>query len=222
MILALDTATRFISLALHDGQAALAETTWQSRGMHTVELSPAAALLLQRAGTAPAGLKGVAVAIGPGSFTGLRIGLGFAKGICLAHGLPIFGVPTLDVLALAQPLRPEPMLAVLSAGRSRLAVGRYSNDGQRWIPDGPPEVKDWAAVIESLSGATYICGEIDARGAELLRKARGRAILAPPAVSLRRAGFLAELGWGRMREGDADDLDSLSPVYFGLGEASAA
>ncbi len=222
MLLALDTATRSISLALHDGQTVRAESTWQSRGMHTVELSPSVALLMQRVGISAAELGGVAVAIGPGSFTGLRIGLGFAKGLSLAHALPIFGVPTLDILAAAQPLRAEPMLAILPAGRSRLAVGRYTSDGRQWIADGPPELKEWGAVIDSLQGPTHICGEIDAKGHEALKKARGKVVLAPPAASLRRAGFLAELGWARLRDGRADDADTLAPVYLGLGEAAAA
>src|SRR5256885_646053 len=79
MLLALDTATRLISIALHDGAAVLAESTWQAGAYHTVELAPQVALLLRRGGVEPGQLRGVAVAIGLGSYTGLRIGLGFAK-----------------------------------------------------------------------------------------------------------------------------------------------
>ena len=92
MLLALDTATRNISLALHDGQAVLAEQTWRSAQHPTAELAPQVALLLLRAGLQPAGLQAVAVAIGPGSYTGLRIGLGLAKGLALAQAIPLVGV----------------------------------------------------------------------------------------------------------------------------------
>ena len=70
MLLAIDTATRLISLALHDGHTVAAESTWVSDNYHTTELAPQAALLLRRAGLDIARLHGVAVAIGPGSYTG--------------------------------------------------------------------------------------------------------------------------------------------------------
>ena len=113
MLLAIDTATRLISLALHDGQTVAAESTWQTDQYHTAELAPQAALLLRRAGVEPSQLQAMAVAIGPGSYTGLRIGLGFAKGLALAQGVPLVGVPTLDGLMRAQPQRAERALALL-------------------------------------------------------------------------------------------------------------
>src|SRR5690349_5628742 len=117
MLLAIDTATKQISLALHDGQTVAAETTWLSDNFHSTELAPQVALLLRRAGRDAAGLSGIAVAIGPGSYTGLRIGLGFAKGLALAQNLPLVGVPTLDGLMRAQPPHAGPALALLQAGR---------------------------------------------------------------------------------------------------------
>src|SRR5579859_1254317 len=130
MLLALDTATRFISIALHDGQAVAAEATWLAGAYHTVELAPQVALLLRRAGVEPGQLRGVAVAIGPGSYTGLRIGLGFAKGLSLANALRLVGVPTLDILMRAQPPRAERALALLQAGRGR-ARHRLAQPGPR-------------------------------------------------------------------------------------------
>src|SRR5512137_2087890 len=120
MFLAIDTATRQISLALHDGHSVVAEQSWRTADYHTVELAPQTALLLRRAGTDPARLAGVAVAIGPGSYTGLRIGLGLAKGLALAHDLPLCGVPTFDILMRAQPPWEGKMVAILQAGRRRI------------------------------------------------------------------------------------------------------
>jgi tRNA threonylcarbamoyladenosine biosynthesis protein TsaB len=228
MLLALDTATRLISIALHDGQALVAESTWQAGAYHTVELAPQVALMLRRAEVEPAQLRGVAVAIGPGSYTGLRIGLGFAKGLALAHALPLAGVPTLDSLMRAQPPRAERALALLQAGRGRVSAAAYQWRARtfRWEATGETRVLAWADLATELSGAqtpVYVVGEIDAAGAELLRPLRGRVLLASPAQSLRRAGYLAELGWERLRSAP-DDAVHLAPIYGGqpIGAAPAA
>ncbi len=225
MLLALDTATRLISIALHDGHSLVAEATWQAGAYHTVELAPQAALLLRRAGLQPGQLSGLAVAIGPGSYTGLRIGLGFAKGLALANQLPLVGVPTLEVLMRAQPPRAEQALALLGAGRGRVSAGPYQWRARpfRWEASGPVRVLDWASLADELSAATtpvYVVGEIDAAGYERLRPLRGRVVLATPAQGLRRAGFLAELGWERLRSGP-DDAGRLAPAYGGQPEGAA-
>lgn len=226
MLLAIDTATHLISLALHDGQSVAAESTWQSDHYHTVELAPQAALLLRRAGIEPSGLRAIAVAIGPGSYTGLRIGLGFAKGLALAQGLPLVGVPTLDGLMRAQPPRAERALALLQAGRGRVSAAPYRWDERRyrWEAAGPARVLEWPALAAELAaqdGPVYVAGEMDAAGAERLRALKGRVRLATAAQSLRRAGYLAEIGWERLRAG-ADDASRLAPIYGGQPAAAAA
>src|SRR5262245_34393950 len=170
VILALDSATRNVSIALHDGTAVVAEHTWHSRDNHTIELAPAVQRMLKQARVAPHGLGGIAVTTGPGSFTGLRIGLGLAKGLALAHRTPLFGVPTFDALAHAQPPRAEPMAAVLQAGRGRIAAGLYRYREGAWQADGPPRIADWAALAAETQEPTYFCGEIDLAGAEALRR----------------------------------------------------
>ena len=94
MILAIDTATDWMGLALHDGSSVLAEFGWRSRRTQTIELAPAVAQLWARTGVSAGDLSAIAVAIGPGSYTGLRVGLALAKGIALGQKLPLVGVPT--------------------------------------------------------------------------------------------------------------------------------
>jgi len=124
-LLAIDTSTRTVGISLYDGARVLHETVWTSLDHHTVELAPAVAQALSKSGLAIESLEAVAVATGPGSFTGLRIGIAMAKGLSLAQKIPVIGVPTLDVLACAQPHQELPLAAVLKAGRGRLAVGWY-------------------------------------------------------------------------------------------------
>ena len=138
MLLALDTSTRQTGVALYDDAQVLHETVWRSKRRHTVELIPAIEEALAMNGCTLDDLKAVAVATGPGSYTGLRIGLAVAKGLALGRHLPLIGIPTFDVLAYAQPLREDPMFAVLEAGRGRLAVAQYRVKKEAWKMKGEP------------------------------------------------------------------------------------
>jgi tRNA threonylcarbamoyladenosine biosynthesis protein TsaB len=221
MLLALDTSTRNISIALHDGAQVIAEHTWHSLDNHTIELAPAVQRMLKQARIALHTLAGVAVALGPGSFTGLRIGLGLAKGLALAHRTPLVGVPTLEALAHAQPPRPEPMVALLQAGRGRIALAVYRYREGGWHAEGAPRLSDWAALASDTLEPTYFCGEIDAAGAEALRRIKRRAIVPSPAFALRRAAYLAELAWVRLRANSSDAPETLAPLYLSYAEAAA-
>lgn len=213
VILAIDTATHAVGLALHDGAELIAEHHWVMRSFHTVQLAPEIAMILQRANCRVSSLSAVAVAQGPGSYTGLRIGLALAKGMALVHHLPIIAIPTLDILAYSQPARPQPMLAVTQVGRGRVAGLWYKWGLEQWKASGTPQVMSWDQLMEHIDTETYICGEIEKSAREKLREAP-LAILAPPAFSLRRPGFLAELGWERLRAGLVDDPRTLAPLYL--------
>ena len=220
MLLAIDTATRQISLALHDGASVVAESTWRSTNNHTVELAPNTALMLRRAGLEPGHLRGIAVALGPGSYTGLRIGLGLAKGLALAHTLPLLCVPTFEILMRAQSPREEHVIAAIYAGRGRISAQAYRWAKRGWTPAGETHVLDWAALAADIGEPTFICGEVDGAGIEQLRKLKAKVTLASPAQSLRRAGYLAEIGWERMRASPPlmDDPNTLAPIYGGQPE----
>lgn len=214
MLLALDTSTRSIGIALYDGAQVLNETIWVSQDFHTVELAPAVANTMQKSGVSVSELQALAVAIGPGSFTGLRIGLGLAKGIAFVHQLPIAGVPTLDILAVAQPLRQEPMLALLRAGRGRFAASRYIVADGSWQSEGTIEVMTIDEMANRIREPVYVCGELNQADRLYLSKNHDSVILASPAHSIRRPSYLAELGWRRLQSGQVDRADTLAPVYL--------
>src|SRR5512138_1031812 len=103
MLLAVDTSTAQVGLALYDGSQVVSEYAWRSSQRHTVELAPAVAELLARSSLTMDNVQALGVALGPGSFTSLRVGLSLVKGLALARHLPLVGIPTLDILAAAQP-----------------------------------------------------------------------------------------------------------------------
>jgi tRNA threonylcarbamoyladenosine biosynthesis protein TsaB len=213
MLLALDTATQLVGIALHDGQTILSECSWVGGRRQTAELAPEVALTLRRVDVTPRQLSAVAVAIGPGSFTGLRIGLAFAKGLALAHRIPLVGVPTLDVLAWGQPRRDEPMLALLRAGRGRVAGVWYKWKATGWQATTETEVMTWPELRDRLASPTYVCGELDEEGRGLLAN-HAQARLAPPALCVRRPGVLAEIAWHKLRSGWDTQPAEVVPVYL--------
>lgn len=203
-----------MSLALHDGHQIAYEATWRTANNHTVELTPAIQAALGHAGLAAPDLKGLAVAQGPGSFTGLRIGLGVAKGLAQSLGRPLVAIPSLDIIAAAVPSFDGALIAVLQAGRGRVCAGRYIWEADGWHADGEPVITGWPALIETVEGATLFAGEMDERARALLEEAGDPIRIASGAVALRRAGFLAELAWARIAAGEVEDAASITPIYL--------
>jgi tRNA threonylcarbamoyladenosine biosynthesis protein TsaB len=218
MLLALDTATKKIGIALYDGVEILHEAVWQSPFHHTTELSPAILESLQRARSSIDDVQAIGLTLGPGSYTGLRIGAAVAKGLAYANKLPLIAVSTFEVIAAAQPLVPEAQLAaVIEAGRGRFGVGWFQAGEERWETAAEPELLTPEELSKAIRTPTVICGELDGELRKLLGRKRKNALLASPAGSLRRPAYLAELAWERWQAGQTDDPAALSPVYLQTG-----
>jgi tRNA threonylcarbamoyladenosine biosynthesis protein TsaB len=218
VLLALDTSTRNIGIAIYDGIQVLCETIWTSHDYHTVELAPAVMATLTRAGVEIQHLKVLAVATGPGSYTGLRIGLALAKGIALARHLPIIGIPTLEIVAESVPVSPGLSLAaILQVGRGRLAVGWYFPTNGHWQLNPPVQIMDVIQLSRLIHEPTIICGELTEEQQHALARKYKNVILSSPAHSIRRPSLLAELAWKRWQVGDVDDPAILSPTYLSIG-----
>jgi tRNA threonylcarbamoyladenosine biosynthesis protein TsaB len=219
MLLAIDTATSKIGIALYDGVEVLHEAVWLSPYRHTVELAPAIEEALHRTSLSMDDLDAIGLAIGPGSYTGLRIGAAVAKGIALARNLALIAVPTFDILAVAFPPDPEVQLAaVLEAGRGRLAVGWYGVQDGSWLPAKDPDLYTLAELSKSIRTPTLVCGELDDELRKILGRKHKNVILASPAASLRRPAILAEIAWDRWQRGDINDPESVAPVYLQTSE----
>jgi tRNA threonylcarbamoyladenosine biosynthesis protein TsaB len=214
MLVAIDTSTGYSSLALHDGHQVRAEHTWEAPRRHTVELLPRLKNALDQLQIGVDHLSGVAVTQGPGSFTGLRVGMAVAKGLALARGLPLVGVPTLDVVAMAQGRDHRPLCAVLEAGRGRICAATYRWRDGEWHNHEGPRLTTWPSLVEEITSPTLFCGEVDSAGIDILTSLAESAVLLPAATRLRRAGFLAEVAWQRLNRGDIDDPATLVPLYL--------
>ena len=213
MLLAVDTSTAFVGLALYDGDRVLGEMIWATNQHHTSELSPALSGLLSRCGASMSSVNALGVAIGPGSFTSLRVGLSLVKGIALARNLPVMGVSTLDVIAMAQPLARHDLVAVIQAGRTRVAYGVYKTVRKQWQAEGPVRSGTLDEMLAGLESPFSIAGELTSDERRKISKIK-KMHLASPALCVRRPAALAELAWERWRKNDVDDLAALAPVYL--------
>ena len=217
MLLAVDTSTAQVGLALYDGAQVIGEYAWRSSQRHTVELAPAVFEMLKRCGLTMDDVRALGVALGPGSFTSLRVGLSLVKGFSLARDLPLIGISTLDILAAAQPLSKLPLLVAIQAGRSRLAAGWYKRSKDSWSAKGPPRVVTANALVEEVNSPVIVCAELSAGERDAL-SANPAIQLASPAQSVRRPAILAELTWRRWQAGDVDDRATLAPIYLHVAE----
>ena len=213
-LLAIDTSTRSVGLALYNGVQILNETMWISQDYHTVELAPAIVDALQKNGLEARDLCAVAVATGPGSFTGLRIGLALAKGLTIVRHIPLIGIPTLDSLAVGQPPSDLPLAAVLRAGRGRLAVGWYRCDHGSWINVQEIDLLAPEELAKKIQSPTLVCGELTREERDLIAQDFPLIRLATPSQCVRRPAVLAELGWQRWQSGKVNDPASLAPTYL--------
>lgn len=231
-LLALDTATRHTGLALLQDGDLLAELNWRSHDSQTTELAPRLSQLLAWHGVALPGVAAIAVSLGPGSFTGVRIALSVAKGIAVAQGTPLVGVSTLDATALPFLHAADSVAAVVQAGRGRVCWALYA----KWPPEPtaseelgwtPLQLGDWQGwrtafhlsepqgLAQQVSRPTLFVGELTPALTEALTAALGPRALLPTAVAVgRRVAALGYLGWLRWQAGDVDDPASLSPIYL--------
>ncbi|MEI6045443.1 MAG: tRNA (adenosine(37)-N6)-threonylcarbamoyltransferase complex dimerization subunit type 1 TsaB [Chloroflexota bacterium] len=216
MLIAFDTSTAIASLALYAETGLIAEATWQSHRNQTAHLLPMAQKLLDLEKVTPDKLSGVAVALGPGSFNGLRVGVSAAKGIALALGIPILGFSSLDIVACQHSYLSGSLCAIIEAGRGRLGVGFYRVKGGNWKQVGEYLNLTVPELIERTTQTTLFCGELSNEQRHQLTEGLGKnAIILPPAAMLRRAGTLAEMAWQRLETGDlGDDLTNLQPIYL--------
>lgn len=219
-ILAVETATPAGGVALLDGERVLGEYCLNIKATHSERLMAAVDQLLSAAGWQLRDAEGLAVSIGPGSFTGLRIGVSAVKGLALALGIPIAAVPTLDALAATLPFAAHPVCPILDARKGEVYASLY-----HWT-DGTLH-RDWeylalapGALCDRLAGPVIFVGDALETLRGLLESRLGdRAGFAPPGRRLPSAACVGALGAVRLRAGETVDPTTLTPLYLRPSEA---
>ncbi|GEA14085.1 MAG: tRNA threonylcarbamoyladenosine biosynthesis protein TsaB [Moorella sp. (in: firmicutes)] len=217
LVLGLDSATQVAGVALIDGDRLVAELFFNTRKNHSQRLLPMIAALLREAGVKLADLDGLAVALGPGSFTGLRIGLATVKGLAHAARKPVAGIPTLDGLAWNAWEVPGLVCPVLYARRQEVYTALYRWQEGELCRLTPYQAVDPCLLVESLKSYTmpvYFLGDGVAPYREVWQQLGPRARFLPSTSALPRAAQIARLGRERLLAGQADNLFQLKPLYL--------
>lgn len=217
LLLAIDSSTGQAGLALYDGDLR-AEVTWPAGRHGSRSILVEVERLLSLAGCSVPEITAVAVALGPGSFSALRVGLSAAKGLAFALGCPIVGISTLDMTAHPHRYLDLPVWATIEAGRGRLVAAPYGPLGDSWGARAAPIHGPVERLLELIAGPALVCGELSP-AAEAALTGQPGVIVPGPALRRRRAGSLAELAWTRLCAGQTDDPVTLEPIYLHGGEA---
>ena len=222
LLLAFETSAKAASTALFEGQKLLGEI-YQNTGLtHSQTLLVMAEDLLKQCGKSAADVTDVAVAAGPGSFTGVRIGVAAAKGFAWGAQLPCWGTSTLEAMALSLGIHQGYICCAMDARRSQVYNALfYVNQGvlERITPDRAIALAELASELETLEGPVYLVGD----GAALTHKTlTGRipALILPPEHRLhQRASGVGLAALQMMVRGESADANALSPNYLRLSQA---
>jgi tRNA threonylcarbamoyladenosine biosynthesis protein TsaB len=217
MLLGLDTSTSYAALALAEDDELLAELNWQVGQQHSTELFARLTWLLAQQAVPMAALDGIAVATGPGSFNGVRVGLAAAKALAFALGCPLYAVPTLDVIGWGAALAREPIWALLDAGRGQVYAAEYATrepSAAGWAPVDGYHILTPAELAARVTQPVVFCGEWRDETRAALQQALGATARFTARLSTRRGGWLVELAQARAAAGRQDDSAALEPLYL--------
>ena len=220
-VLGIETATWTASVALIDEALTLTEQTLPTSLSHGTALFPLLEDALAAARLSLHDLDLIAVSIGPGSFTGLRIGLSMAKGLSLGADLPVVGVPTLEALALAAGPRPHPIWAVLDARKHEVYSAAFTHAvaGQIEVVSSPAVTTPERLAAMLAPPCTVVGNGVDSYG-EVFRSRESDGVEFRSAAQLVPSGaVVARVGLARYRERGPDHPHALEPSYVRLSDA---
>jgi tRNA threonylcarbamoyladenosine biosynthesis protein TsaB len=221
IVLAIDTSTQTGGVAVLRGDSLLAQVEATSTRTHAKRLMSAVDSALRMAGMGVDECDGLAVTTGPGSFTGLRIGISAVKGLGFAMGKPVAGVSTLDVLAYQFPWFPDLVCPMLDARKEEIytALYRCSHDAglEKITSDCAVEPTQWLMQIKA---PCLFVGDGAVVYRDLIEECLGsRAQFAPPYLNTLQASVVAYIGMKQIERGETTDVALLAPNYLRKSDA---
>lgn len=218
-ILALESSTLAGGAALLDGDRLIGESMLNLSLTHSERLMATVDRLLQDTGWTVQDLEGIAVSIGPGSFTGLRIGVATAQGLAWALGVSVAPVPTLDALASSLPFADAPVCPLLDARKGEVYLSLYRWRGERMEREWeylalPPE-----AAVGRLPTPVIVLGDGVAPCRPFLASLGDGVRVTPPARRLPSPAMVAALGHSMLESGQGVSPEMLAPLYLRPSEA---
>ncbi|MFH1092297.1 MAG: tRNA (adenosine(37)-N6)-threonylcarbamoyltransferase complex dimerization subunit type 1 TsaB [Pseudomonadota bacterium] len=214
-VLALDTSTLVGDVALVNQDRVVAESKLKPGETHSKTLLPEIKKMLDRAGLEVRDLEFIAVGLGPGSFTGLRIGLAAAKGLAWAAGIPLVGVPTLEAMVRALPPRDITACPLLDARRNQVYFALYqTGPGGGWERESPYQARTPADLAVLIREKTWFIGEGAGTYGNILTEMLGSFFVrGPQELDYPQAVQVAWLAYELMAAGTETDPTRVVPIY---------
>lgn len=215
-ILAIETSTDLLGVALVEEGRVLSSAELLAERAHATELPGAVMKVLDAAGRRLDQVDGIAIDIGPGAFTGLRIGVAFVKALVFRSRVPVIGVASLDVLAAALPYAAHPICPILDAKQKKVYAAVY--DTREGAPKKRSDyqlltVDEWMATLPNEP--VMLLGSGVAVYRDTIEQHLGaRALIAPVDLWLPHAATLGRIGLQRLHAGQRDDPSTLAPMYL--------
>ena len=220
LLLTISTPTPTGSVAVTRGDELLGEATVNSPATHSDVLLPAVDNLLTDTGSRLEDVDAIGVVLGPGSFTGLRVGMATAKGLALAAGVPMVGVSSLQALANPLPDGDLPICAMLDARKGEVYAGLFRRERGLAVLQGEEQVIDPETLLATLDGRTLFVGDgCRVYQTLIVRQLGDRALFAPWSCHPVRAGHAALLALDRFRAGEAVAAGAIRPNYLRPSDA---
>jgi len=220
IVLGIETATMTGGLALIDEEKLISEYTLNMKTTHSSRLMPALDWILKDASLDKNQINGIAISIGPGSFTGLRIGLATAKGLAMGLNIPLVTVPTLDALANNATYSPYQICPVLDARKKEVYFAFYRYADNILTRESPYQVISPDKLIDQINEKTIMLGDgLNIYGELFKEKLGDLAIFIRNSQRLPKASVIAELGLSKLKAGEIADLASSEPLYIRRADA---
>lgn len=218
-LLCVDTSTSSCSVALFQGDRLLSEAVYTAGKTHSRQLMSIIHGILDGCGCGPSDIGGMAVARGPGTFTGLRIGISTVKGLAAATCVPVVGVNSLAALAFPFFLSHRPVVPMIDARRGEVYHARYRGGSGASQPETPVSVSAPEAVASELPEDAILVGSGAVLYREIFETRCPGICFADPTQHVIRAASVGMLAMARFRRQDVDSVDALIPEYVRKSDA---
>jgi len=219
-ILALDTATKNCSVAIVDDQSIMAESTSVSAQTHAIHLIEMVQRVVDMSGLTLSEIDGFAVGRGPGSFTGLRIGISTIKALAVATGKPVVGVSNLDALAIQAAISSNMICPLMDARKGEVYFSRYRYENRNLQKIVPAQVSTLDEVLSAINTACVFVGEGARKYQKKINEKVGPyASFAAPIQNTIRASTIGQLSVNRFKQENTDDVVMLAPEYIRKSDA---
>jgi tRNA threonylcarbamoyladenosine biosynthesis protein TsaB len=221
--LAIETSSRVGSIAVAQGPRVLAEEQFEHGLQHAAQIVPIIDRLCRGQGWGPRDLEQVYVSAGPGSFTGLRIGITLAKTMALATGVKLVAVPSVRVIVENAPAEARHVIVVLDAKRDQIFTARFERGGgggdHEWIERESAQLASLTDMVARAPRPVHLLGEGIPFHEKFIPKDDGGVIVTDALLWRPRAGVVARLGLAKAASGQFVDPDRFVPIYIRKPEA---